>query len=123
MTDLDHFKRVNDTYGHDAGDKVLAAFADLLRKQTRATEILARFGGEEFIALMPHTGLKHALSTAERIRETLASTRIEPLSERVTASFGVAELTTGEEGDSLLRRVDKALYAAKNSGRNCVIAG
>jgi len=123
MTDLDHFKRINDTYGHDAGDKVLTSFGDLLRKQTRATEILARFGGEEFIALMPHTGLKHALSTAERIRVVIASTRIEPLSERITASFGVAELTTGEKGDSLLRRVDKALYAAKDSGRNCVIAG
>jgi two-component system cell cycle response regulator len=123
MADLDHFKRVNDIYGHEAGDKVLAAFGELLRGCTRATDVVARFGGEEFVVLMPNTDLKHALATAERIRKVLASTRVEPLPDPITVSVGVAELAAAEQGDALLRRVDKALFTAKQSGRNRVIAG
>lgn len=123
MADLDHFKRVNDTMGHEVGDKVLAAFGELLRTQTRATEIVARFGGEEFVVIMPHTNLAHGLASAERIRAAIAAARIEPMPDRVTASFGVAELAKGEQGDAFMRRVDKALYEAKHTGRNCVIAG
>lgn len=119
MADLDHFKRINDTYGHDAGDKVLAAFGNLLRQQTRPTDIVTRFGGEEFIVLMPHTELEHALATTERIRMALAANRTEPLPDPVTGSFGVAKWAMGEEKDMLLRRIDKALYEAKQSGRNC----
>jgi two-component system, cell cycle response regulator len=122
MADLDHFKRVNDTYGHQAGDKLLATFGGLLRRYTRATDVVARFGGEEFVVLMPNTNLEDALVTAERIREALASSRIEPLPAPITVSIGVAELEGGEQGDALLRRVDTALFEAKQSGRNRVNA-
>ena len=123
MADLDHFKRINDGFGHEVGDKVLAAFGALLRAQSRPTDILARYGGEEFVVLMPHTRLEHALVVAERIRASIAATPIEPLPDGVTTSFGVAELGIGEKGDALLRRIDAALYRAKQSGRNCVVAG
>jgi diguanylate cyclase (GGDEF)-like protein len=122
MADLDHFKRVNDTHGHEAGDKVLASFGDVLRRRTRATDIVARFGGEEFVVLMPTTSLEVATAIAERIREVVAALHIEPLPEPITASFGVAERAAGEPGDGLLRRADVALYEAKRLGRNRVIA-
>jgi two-component system cell cycle response regulator len=123
MADLDHFKRINDTFGHEAGDKVLAAFGELLRRETRATEILARAGGEEFVVLMPQTDLARGLATAERIRTAIAAERIDSLPDGITASFGVAELAAGEQGDAFMRRVDKALYEAKHAGRNCVVVG
>jgi len=123
MADLDHFKRVNDTYGHEVGDKVLAAFGQLLRRETRATDIATRFGGEEFVVLMPHTDLEHGLATAERIRGAFASYRIEPMSIPVTASFGVAELGPSEQAEALIRRADKTLFVAKEAGRNRVVAG
>jgi two-component system, cell cycle response regulator len=122
MADLDHFKCVNDTYGHEAGDKVLAAFSDLLRRSTRDRHSGA-FGGEEFVVLMPATDLTHSVAIAERIREAFAACRVEPLPDPVTASFGVAELAAAEQGNALLRRADSALYAAKQSGRNRVAAG
>jgi two-component system cell cycle response regulator len=123
MADLDHFKRVNDTYGHEAGDKVLAAFSYLLRRCTRATDVVARFGGEEFVVLMPATDLVQASAIGERIRGEFAACRVEPLPDPVMASFGVAELKAGEQGHALLRRADSALYAAKQLGRNCVAGG
>jgi len=123
MADLDHFKRVNDTYGHDAGDAVLIAFAALLGEQTRPTDIVTRFGGEEFVVLMPHTDLVRAVGIAERIRATLSAAAIDPLPAPITGSFGVAQLAAGEQGDGLLRRADKALYLAKRSGRNRVVTG
>jgi diguanylate cyclase (GGDEF)-like protein len=122
MADLDHFKQVNDTYGHEAGDKVLAAFGDVLRRRTREVDIAARFGGEEFVVLMPATNLQDAVAIAERIRAAVAELRVEPLPEPVTASFGVAERVAGEPGDALLRRADAALYEAKRLGRNRVMA-
>ena len=122
VADLDHFKRVNDNFGHEAGDKVLAAFGDSLRRYTRATDILVRSGGEEFIVLMPHTELDNAIRVADRLRESLAANRVEPLPDPVTVSVGVAELDAGEQGELLLRRADKALYEAKRSGRNKVMA-
>ncbi len=123
MADLDHFKRINDTQGHDAGDEVLVAFGALLRRETRPTDVVARFGGEEFVVLMPHTNLEHALATAERIRAALARDRIGSQAIAATGSFGVAALAPDELGDALLRRLDKALYEAKQSGRNRVVAG
>lgn len=122
MADLDFFKRINDGYGHEAGDRVLASFGALLQAQTRPTDIVARFGGEEFVILMPDSDLANALAAAQRIRATLAAARIEPLPAEVTASFGVAELGAGEQGDALLRRIDGALYATKQAGRNRVEA-
>ncbi len=122
MADLDHFKRINDSHGHETGDKVLAAFGDLLRRQMRPMDIVTRFGGEEFVALLPHTRLEQALIVAERIRTAFASMTIAPLPTAVTVSLGVAEVAPDETGDALQRRVDKALYEAKSAGRNRVVA-
>jgi diguanylate cyclase (GGDEF)-like protein len=123
MADLDHFKRVNDTYGHETGDRLLAAFGELLRRQSRAGEIGTRIGGEEFVVLMPQTELAEGIIAAERLRSAIAEVRIAPVMETITSSFGVAMLAAGEAGDAFMRRVDRALYGAKHSGRNCVVAG
>ena len=122
MADIDHFKSINDTYGHDVGDEVLAAFGDLLRQETRGTDVVARFGGEEFVVLMPHTVLEQAIDTAERIREALASSRFAAVPDPITVSAGVVQLGLHESGDALLRRADKALYMAKSTGRNRVVS-
>ncbi len=122
MADLDLFKQVNDRHGHAAGDTVLARFAALMREQIRPTDILTRYGGEEFVLLMPHTTLAEGVATAERIRAALTSEIIAPLPEAITASFGVAELVDGEDTAALVARADKAVYAAKQAGRNRVVA-
>jgi len=122
MADLDHFKRVNDDFGHEAGDELLVAFAGMLRRQTRGTEIVARIGGEEFVVLMPHTDLGQGMAIAERIRGMTTAVRIASMPHGVTASFGVAELAVGEDESGFMRRVDKALYEAKHSGRDRVVA-
>jgi two-component system, cell cycle response regulator len=121
MADIDHFKRVNDEHGHAAGDKVLAHFGGLLRSQVRPADIAARFGGEEFVLLLPHTNLAHAASMAERIRGAFADEVIDPLAAPVTSSFGVAQLSAQDDGESLLGRMDAALYRAKEGGRNRVV--
>jgi diguanylate cyclase (GGDEF)-like protein/PAS domain S-box-containing protein len=121
MTDLDHFKRVNDRHGHHVGDLVLQEFARIVQSQCRDTDLVARFGGEEFVILMPEVGAAEAEACAERMRATLAQAIIPPLAQPVTASFGVAELIPGENSDALLRRADEALYAGKTAGRNRVI--
>ena len=122
MTDIDHFKLINDEFGHAIGDKVLAHFGTLLRTHTRITDIVARFGGEEFVALLPYTDLAHAQLKAEQLRGALALDLIAPLLNPVTASFGVVEYAAPETGAELLRRVDAALYKAKADGRNRVVA-
>lgn len=121
MVDVDHFKRVNDVHGHAAGDKVLAEVGSLLRSQARETDIIARFGGEEFVILLPDATLSGASANAERLRASLAVQTIAPLPAPVTASFGVAELHPGEDAESLLGRIDAALYQAKQEGRNRVV--
>lgn len=124
MADLDHFKCVNDRYGHAAGDVVLAAASDVIAAELRASDIGARYGGEEFLVLLPEAGWEAALHVAERIREGIAALHI-PVRDsviRVTVSIGVAELRPGEDIDSLVRRADAALYRAKASGRDrCVV--
>lgn len=125
MADLDHFKVVNDTHGHQAGDAVLAAFGAQLRQNTRASDVVARFGGEEFLVLMPDTGLVSATDWAERMRALSAATTVPPLTSPVTVSLGVAELEPGITNPSeaiyrLVERVDAALYRAKRAGRNRV---
>ena len=121
MADIDHFKHINDRYGHDAGDYVLVHFAKLMRLLVRPTDILARTGGEEFVVLMPHTELWKAVVTAERLRSSFAERHVGKLNEPVTVSIGVAELEHGESRDSLLHRADQALYQAKRSGRDKVV--
>jgi diguanylate cyclase (GGDEF)-like protein len=119
--DLDHFKAVNDTFGHSVGDLVLQEFADLLRYMVRAEDIASRWGGEEFIILLPDTTEDAAFILAERIRSTFEkqSSSATPLA--ITASFGVAQMQNGDSEDDLIRRVDNALYTAKNDGRNRVV--
>jgi two-component system, cell cycle response regulator len=122
MADVDHFKRVNDEFGHGAGDKVLVHLGALLKSHTRSSDIVARFGGEEFFVLMPHASLAQAATKAEQLRAALAAEIIEPLANPVTSSFGVAALLSGEDAQSFLARIDKALYRAKADGRNRVVA-
>ena len=121
ILDIDFFKLVNDRYGHGVGDQVLIRFGTLLSELLRPTDIITRFGGEEFVVLLPHTALDGAAAAAERIRGVLALEIVEPLIAPVTASCGVAELAPGEAGLSLIERADQALYRAKYEGRNRVV--
>jgi diguanylate cyclase (GGDEF)-like protein len=123
--DLDGFKRVNDTYGHDMGDQVLRLVADIGRRSIREVDLMGRMGGEEFALLLPQTGLDAALVVAERFRQNLADTGLETDKGRIeiTLSAGVAS-TLGliDDLDDLLQLADRALYAAKSAGRNTVRA-
>ena len=123
MADLDYFKSVNDTYGHQVGDQVLISFARLLQEESREEDLPARFGGEEFIILLPHTVLEEAVAMAERIRKKLEGREMPSTGVTVTASLGVVQLEEGDTMDSLLKRVDEALYRAKEEGRNQVVKG
>jgi len=117
--DLDHFKRVNDVHGHERGDRVLEQFPQVIRAQLRSSDILGRWGGEEFIVLTPSTSLEGAAKLAEKLREQVEASQPDALDE-VTISAGVAELRDTDTLDSLVRRADAALYAAKSRGRNRV---
>ncbi len=121
MFDIDHFKKVNDTYGHDAGDSVLVTVVEIVNKMVRDTDFFARWGGEEFILLLPSTGEEDAFCLAERIRKQIGSTDFEQAG-TVTASFGVTEYVFAETDDECMKRLDDALYRAKNNGRNRVEA-
>ena len=122
MADMDHLKPVNDAFGHGAGDRAIATVADVLRSQLRATDLGARYGGDEFVLLLPHTGASDGRILAERLCARLATTDLAIGDRKVSVrtSFGVAELERGDGEDGgagLLRRADEALYAAKRSGR------
>jgi diguanylate cyclase (GGDEF)-like protein len=125
LLDLDHFKRVNDCWGHAAGDRVLVAVAQVLREELRGIDLAVRHGGEEFLAVLPGTGTRQALDVAARLRARIAR---EPVTLPpdvilgVTASIGVATLLPGESVASLVARADAALYAAKAAGRDCCVA-
>jgi len=125
MLDLDHFKRINDNYGHLAGDKVLKIIANVLRKRLRPTDFIARFGGEEFVLLMPSTVPADGMKLLETLRASIEACpfhfRGEPVT--VTLSIGLATFRHGEHGDVVLKRADQALYRAKNAGRNRVEPG
>ena len=122
MLDLDKFKSINDTHGHAAGDEVLMACASAIQTVLRGADVLARWGGEEFIVLLPQTQAADALSVAERMREVLQALRPAhwPAGVRVTASIGLATWPPGLAVDAAIRRADAALYAAKAGGRNQV---
>lgn len=122
VIDADHFKAVNDTYGHDAGDEVLKNLAKTLTAVARSTDIVARFGGEEFIILLPETESAGAVQLAERVRSRIEKAGTSGADEiAITVSIGVASYNGGDDFDALFRRADKALYAAKESGRNRVV--
>ena len=125
MLDLDHFKHINDNYGHLAGDKVLKIIATVLRKRLRGTDFIARFGGEEFVLLMPATALVAGVKLLESLRAAIEACPFhfkgEPVT--ITASIGVSAFKAGEHSDLVLKRADQALYRAKNAGRNRVEAG
>jgi len=123
LFDLDHFKEVNDLYGHAAGDLKLQNIISICKEEVRPIDAVGRLGGEEFAILLPETGLEGAQTTAERVRESIAKTETLYASSgiTVTASFGVTELSsTDTDLDTLILRADKALYEAKNKGRNQV---
>jgi diguanylate cyclase (GGDEF)-like protein len=120
--DLDHFKQINDVFGHDTGDEVLAAVAQALTGTLRASDFVGRQGGEEFVVLLPDTGLDGALVAAENMRRAIAALRVPGLHQPVTASLGVAVYPEdAAEGAALLRLADRALYAAKEAGRDRVV--
>ena len=125
VADIDYFKKVNDTYGHDAGDNVLREFATRLRRNTRGIDLACRLGGEEFVIIMPDTELPRALQVAERLRACIASEPFQVNAEialEVTASVGVSTLERREDTpETLFKRADTALYSAKRRGRNRVV--
>ena len=127
MIDADHFKKVNDSYGHDVGDMVLRSIVDICHEGLRKHDVLARYGGEEFIVLLPETAVDGALAVVERLRERIDQTPLvleDGRSVPMTVSIGLAGLDDYEEGfDALLKRADEALYQAKDRGRNCVQLG
>ncbi|MBB2961425.1 sensor domain-containing diguanylate cyclase [Methylobacterium sp. R2-1] len=123
MIDIDHFKRVNDLYGHAAGDEVIRQVGRIIRDAIRTTDKVARFGGEEFVVLLRETDLQGATLFAERIRQTVAGTVFEPEGQclRATISVGMAGADVADDDiDHTIERADRALYAAKSGGRNCV---
>jgi two-component system cell cycle response regulator len=120
LIDIDYFKRVNDTFGHAAGDRALRAVADRIASNVRGVDLSGRYGGEEFVVVMPETDLGSATIAAERLRAAIAETPANDIP--VTVSIGVAELGPEDDGgDQLLARADQALYAAKGTGRNRVV--
>ncbi len=122
MFDLDHFKKINDTYGHLCGDYVLATIAKIVRKNLRSSDIFCRFGGEEFIVILPKTLAPGALRLAHRLRQNIASYAYvyNNLQIKVTASFGITTVSPTDSVESLIERCDQALYQAKKKGRNRV---
>jgi diguanylate cyclase (GGDEF)-like protein len=121
MVDLDHFKHVNDTFGHRTGDRVLADIAGLMRRSVRQADFCGRYGGEEFLVLLPQTDVAGAAVMSERMRTAVEGTPMhipEGGTFQITASFGAAEYCDGDDEDLLVGRADAALYRAKECGRN-----
>lgn len=126
MVDIDYFKRVNDTYGHLVGDSLLKSIANLLKSHLRKNDIASRYGGEEFLILLPETELDGATAVAQKIKDTLAKKewKLKETGEsmgRVTVSMGIALYKLNEPEEALIKRADDALYLAKNNGRNQIV--
>jgi diguanylate cyclase (GGDEF)-like protein len=124
LIDIDHFKAVNDGFGHAAGDAVLKHFATLVPQELRSIDVYGRFGGEEFLVILPDTAREGALACAERVRARTAATAFPgvPAGRQVTVTVGVATHAPGEETGALLARADAGLYKGKAQGRNQVVA-
>lgn len=127
MFDIDHFKMVNDTYGHQCGDEILKTFTNTLKSMFRVTDLISRYGGEEFSVLLSDTPLNQAMNIAERVRLAIESLNFKiPNQETIlkkTTSIGVSEYKNGESVEEFIGRTDKALYEAKETGRNKVVRG
>jgi diguanylate cyclase (GGDEF)-like protein len=125
IADIDSFKRVNDTYGHNFGDYVIASIADLFRKSVRAQDCIARWGGEEYLILMPETDCTGAVIIAEKLRNTIESFVFQnnDISIHVTMTFGVSSYDNIMDTDLLINKADSALYSGKEKGKNCVCSG
>lgn len=121
MLDIDHFKKINDSYGHNTGDEVLKAITDIVSSQARKSDLFARWGGEEFIMLFSPGNIEACRLTAERFRKSIEKHAF-PGVGKVTASFGVADVDSGDDVETAVKRVDDALYTAKKQGRNRVAA-
>lgn len=121
LCDLDHFKTVNDTYGHEVGDAVIRRFADLLKSLSREKDLAVRLGGDEFLVFLPGTSLQQARSVAERLRVALTPLMSPLVSTDVTVSIGLTQINTGEHLADAMRRADGALYEAKANGRNQIV--
>ena len=119
LMDIDHFKAVNDRFGHQAGDAALKKIADVIKTGVRSPDFVGRWGGEEFLIILPETSIDGALSLAEKLRARLESTTLGRIG-RKTASFGVATFADGDDLAAVIARADAGLYAAKRSGRNRV---
>jgi diguanylate cyclase (GGDEF)-like protein len=119
ILDIDHFKSVNDTYGHDTGDFVLRRITELIKENIRVTDILARYGGEEFVVILPETSIKGAIRQMERMRKTIERTSFDGVG-NLTISAGITSYMGGDSCKSMITRADKALYLAKEEGRNRV---
>lgn len=122
LFDIDHFKAINDTHGHLVGDQVLIALSHRVRDHLRGVDLLARWGGEEFVVMLPHCDGAQAQRLAEKLRVLIAAQPF-PMAGRVTSSFGVVEFRPPESADAWLNRADDALYQAKGAGRNRVWLG
>ncbi len=123
MTDIDRFKRINDRFGHAAGDAALVHFADLFAEKRRSEDVVARVGGEEFALLLPGTNLRDAMALADQLCSTIGSTPIDltTVGLPITSSFGVAAISEKDASlDDMIRRADRALYRSKRAGRNQV---
>ncbi len=121
MIDIDHFKQINDSFGHNEGDLALSALADLLRQSLRAVDILGRWGGEEFIVLLPETAAQEALAWAERARKIIATTTFTGHQKNLTVSIGITQSRDADQMEALIDRADKGMYEAKAAGRNTVL--
>jgi diguanylate cyclase len=127
MLDIDHFKKINDTFGHPLGDRVIKVVADILKNQIKGKDMAARYGGEEFCILLPETELTDAIKVAENIRQVVEDTRIKRASDnqeicRMTISIGVAHYQPNHSISDWFEKADSALYRSKNEGRNRVTA-
>ncbi|MEZ0343698.1 MAG: sensor domain-containing diguanylate cyclase [Caldimicrobium sp.] len=120
ILDLDNFKIINDVYGHHTGDKVLVEVAKILKNNLRITDVCGRWGGEEFLIILPNSDMEKALKVAEKLRNLICQLKIPPV-ESITASFGVSQYKRGEPYEETIKRADLALYKAKGEGKNCVI--
>ena len=122
MVDLDHFKSINDQFGHPVGDSVLKQVAEYMQAQLRTTDQIGRFGGEEFLILLPGIALKDTVDCAQRLLHSIAALELLPNQPRpVTISIGISECAADESPARLVERADRALYAAKENGRNCLV--